>query len=121
MTTTVKVVEHTGSFAEDKVVAKRLREQVLDPALAGGRRVTLNFAGVDIATQSFIHALLAAVIRGRGAAALDLMTFTHCNAALKSLIRVVSEYSQETDDEAIVAEGGATPPAATRGPRRSAR
>lgn len=91
----LRIVDHAGAFAEDKDAASRLRKEHVEKALAKAEKVTLDFSGVELATQSFIHALIADIIRKRGSDVLDDLSFKECNASLKSLIRVVAEYSQE--------------------------
>jgi hypothetical protein len=93
----VTIREHAGSFAEDKDIARRLRQEVVEGSLAKGEAVILDFSGVELATQSFIHALICDVIRKNGAKVLDKLTFKGCNGTVKSLVRTVSEYSQDVD------------------------
>ena len=91
----VSVVAEVGAFAENKDTARQLREQSVAPAVAAGRPLTLDFTGVDLSTQSFIHALLSDVIRTHGDVALDLIEFKGCNASVRNLIEIVASYSQE--------------------------
>lgn len=93
---TVEIVAAAGAFAEDKDVAKRLRLEKILPALDAGEEVTLDFEGVELATQSFIHALVSDLIRRRGAEVLDQLLFKNCNEGLRSLVSIVVEYSQDT-------------------------
>ncbi len=55
----LKVGAAVGTFAEDKDIARDLRMNRLTPALEKGEDVTLDFDGVELATQSFIHALIS--------------------------------------------------------------
>lgn len=96
----LRIVDHAGSFAEDKDVARRLRVEKIEPALNGRKKVVLDFSGIELTTQSFIHALISDLIRRRGAGVLESITFKGCNASLRSLITVVSEYSQDTFEDA---------------------
>jgi|SRR4051812_27577090 hypothetical protein len=93
--TTISISKAAGAFAEDKDVARNLRRSQLMPVLKQGGEVVLDFAGVDVATQSFIHALVSDVIRQLGSDVLDRITFEHCNEVTRSLIEIVTEYSQE--------------------------
>ena len=93
--TTVSVVKAAGPFAENKDVARNLRRKQVSPALAAGETVTIDFEGVELATQSFIHALISDVIRTMGAPVVDSIVFKNCNEAIKGLIEIVVEYSQE--------------------------
>lgn len=90
----MKILPMTGEFAGDKDAAAEIREEYIRPQLAKGRAVTLDFAGVDLATQSFIHAMIAAVVR-EDPTSLDKITFKHCNENVRSLIEIVVEYAQD--------------------------
>jgi hypothetical protein len=90
----MKVVTRTGSFAGDKDAAATIREEYVRPELAKGADVVLDFDGVDLATQSFIHALIAAVVR-ENPDNLDHLAFKNCNENVQSLIEIVVEYAQD--------------------------
>ena len=89
----------TGSFAEDKDAARDLRINSITPALDEGLDVTIDFSAVDLATQSFVHALLSDLIRSRGSEVLDRLVFRGCNDTLRGLIGLVVDYSQAGLDE----------------------
>jgi hypothetical protein len=93
--TAVAIAEAAGPFAENKDVARNLRQRLLIPALAGGGTVTIDFQGVELATQSFIHALVSDVVRSMGPSVIDSIVFKNCNEAIQGLIEIVIEYSQE--------------------------
>lgn len=89
-----KVRKYAGSFAGDKEAAARIRDEFLAPAVAKGKTITVDFDGVDFATQSFIHALLAHTIR-EDPSSLNLIEFKNCNDDIQSLIEIVVDYAQE--------------------------
>lgn len=99
MTVSISIFDEAGAFAENKDVARELRTRVIQPALAKSRTIVLDFADVDLATQSFIHALLSEVIRVDGASALDRIEFKNCNPSVRNLIEIVSTYSQDAVEE----------------------
>jgi hypothetical protein len=90
------MLDKAGAFAEDKEVARELRLQLLLPALAKGEEVTLDFAGVTGATQSFIHALISDLFRQYGVDVLDRVTFKNCTERVRKIIEIVAEYMQES-------------------------
>ncbi|MEW2376926.1 STAS-like domain-containing protein [Micromonospora sp. NPDC047812] len=90
----ITISRYAGSFGGDKDAAARIRDRVLKRALADGGSVALDFAGVELATQSFIHALLSNVIRS-DATILERISFRNCNASIQEIIEIVAEYSQE--------------------------
>lgn len=92
----IKLLSQTGSFAENKDIARKIRLNKLLPALNNGEDVVLNFGGIDGATQSFIHALISDAIRQYGSLVLDRISFKNCNDSLKEIIKTVTEYMQET-------------------------
>ena len=98
MSTRLTVFDHAGSFAENKDVARSLRERIVAPAVHSGEELTIDFEGVDLSTQSFIHALLSEIIRTNGDAALELLDFKNCNASVRNLVEIVADYSQDTFD-----------------------
>lgn len=86
-----------GSFAENKDVAKRIREDILFPAFEKNEPVIIDFADVESATQSFIHALISEPIRRYGGGVLDNITFKNCNENVRKMIMIVSDYMQESE------------------------
>jgi STAS-like domain of unknown function (DUF4325) len=92
---TIQIREQAGSFAENKDIARALREETLLPVLRNSDEVTLDFSGVEGATQSFIHALISEAIRMFGPEVLDHIIFKGCNDTVKQIIAIVTEYMQE--------------------------
>jgi hypothetical protein len=92
----IVVCERVGSFAENKDLAREIREKDIKPALRAGEEVVLNFEGVTLATQSFIHAMISDPIRIYGANVLDSILFKNCNESVKTLVTVVCDYMQDS-------------------------
>lgn len=95
---TVKIINHTGSFAENKDIARKLRLEHILPALDKGIDVILDFSNVNSSTQSFIHALISDLIRKKGIGVLDGIFFQNCNEAVKRIVGIVVEYMQHTEE-----------------------
>lgn len=93
--TRVALFERVGAFAEDKDAARAIRLEEVVPALERGEEVVLDFAGVEAATQSFVHALVSDLIRKRGAAVLERIVFKSCADTVKEVVGIVVEYMQE--------------------------
>lgn len=92
---TIKIFQHTGSFASNKDVARDLRERIILPELLKGHTLVLDFKEVDGATQSFIHALISDALRQVGpAVALNLISFKACNESVQGIITIVTDYMQ---------------------------
>ena len=94
---TVELLPQVGAFAENKDVARRIRTEVIAPALNEGGEVTLDFEGVGSATQSFVHALISDIIRQFGPEVLDRLYFKNCSEVVKRIVGMVAEYMQEGD------------------------
>ena len=95
----VGIREAAGEFAEDKDIARDLREARIAPAVEAGDTVTIDFAGVGLATQSFIHAMISDIIRRYGSDVLDRLLFKSCNESVKAIISIVVDYSQDPESE----------------------
>jgi hypothetical protein len=94
--TIVNIRDLAGDFAENKDIAAGIRRETIEPELAKGKQVVLNFAGVDLTTQSFIHALISNALRQRGEIALELMEFKKCSKLVRGIVETVVQYSLET-------------------------
>ena len=92
----IHMKERCGSFAEDKDIARDLREKVIKTMLIKSDEfIVLDFSGVESSTQSFIHALISEVFQKKGESALDRFEFRHCSDVIKSIITTVINYSLE--------------------------
>lgn len=92
----IKIITVTGSFAENKDLARDIRLTKIVPALENSQEIILNFEGVEGATQSFIHALISEVIRKYGPEVLDKISFKNCNDIVRKIIGIVVDYMQES-------------------------
>lgn len=63
------------------------------PALRRGEGVILDFAGVELATQSFIHALISEPIRQFGEEIIRKMEFRNAGEEVRALVLTVVEYT----------------------------
>lgn len=93
---TIQLFGQTGSFAENKDVARDLRNKEIIAALDKGEDIILDFTNVEAATQSFIHALISDLIRNYGYEILDRISFKNCNETVKKIIMIVTDYMQES-------------------------
>jgi len=93
----IKLFPVTGSFAENKDIAREIRIKDIISCLDKNEEVTLDFKNVDSATQSFIHALISDIIRNYGIEILDNIFFKNCSETIKKIINIVTDYMQERD------------------------
>lgn len=96
----IEIATSTGDFAEDKDAAAEIRKKSVEPALKRGQSVVLDFTGVRLTTQSFIHALVSSPLRKHGEASLQLLEFKGCNKLVRGIIETVVQYSLESLDDA---------------------
>ena len=93
--THIQLFERTGTFAENKDIARDVRVMEILPALAQGEYIVLDFSQIDGATQSFVHALISECFRVYGETTLDRLEFKGCSPAVREIILIVTEYMQE--------------------------
>lgn len=93
MTISIDIPAEAGGFAEDKDLAKQIRESKLLPALDTEDLVVLDFSAVHYATQSFVHALVGEALRRLGENALELIEFKNCSPSVRSVVELVVDYS----------------------------
>lgn len=90
----IKVQPVPGTtLAENKDEAKRLRQRDLLPALERKEQVVVDFEGIQTATQSFVHALIADAVQRYGDQVFSLITFRNCAPGVQHIIRTVFEYT----------------------------
>jgi hypothetical protein len=92
----IKILDYDKEFAENKDVAAILREDFIRPAVNSGEEVVLDFSGVNLTTQSFLHAMITDVLRKGGEATLDIVSFKGCSELVRELVAAVVQYSLET-------------------------
>jgi hypothetical protein len=90
----VRITDYVGSFAGDPDVARELRDSALAPAMHAGEPVIVDFAGVELSTESFIHALVSDLIHSTEFYALGLIDFRHCSQSVRDRLETVVESSQ---------------------------
>lgn len=95
--THIKLFKKVGSFAENKDLARDIRLKKIIPAIENNQNIILDFDKIEAATQSFIHALISALIREYGNEVLDKIEFKSCNETIQKIINIVTDYMQESD------------------------
>ena len=94
---TISLLKTVGAFAENKDLGREIRVKEIEPALAEGKHVVIDFAGIEGATQSFVHSMISQVIRDNGSSVLESLYFEHCSEPVKAIINIVVDYMQQTD------------------------
>jgi hypothetical protein len=94
---TISIAALAGDFAEDKDVAAKIRKTQLLPTLAQGTEVVeLDFQGVNLTTQSFVHALISEALRIHGEDVLARLSFKGCQPSVRDIIKTVVQYVLES-------------------------
>jgi STAS-like domain of unknown function (DUF4325) len=108
-------IDDAHTILEDKDRARDLRRRKLLPALKQKQPVVLDFAGVDVATQSFVHALISEAVRRYGDLALELIEFRNCTPAVQQIVSTVVAYTliaaEQAGEERRSGDGSAIPAA----------
>jgi hypothetical protein len=89
----VNLVDRVGEFAVDKDAARKIRTATILPALDAGADVVLDFRNVQVATQSFVHALISEPVRRDGREGLRRLVFKNTSPTVKRVIKMVVAYS----------------------------
>lgn len=80
-----------GDCTEDAAAASALAERIR-VTVSAGRPIVLDFSGIDIATQSFLHALLFQAVRIGWAIGAPIHV-THASAAVRSGLDYLESYA----------------------------
>ncbi|MDN5275081.1 MAG: hypothetical protein JWP06_982 [Candidatus Saccharibacteria bacterium] len=94
---TISLLEIVGPFAENKDLGRDIRVKKIESNLAKDKKVILDFAGIDGATQSFIHSMISQVIRDHGSVVLESLFFKECSEPVQAIIAIVVDYMQQID------------------------
>jgi uncharacterized protein DUF4325 len=93
----ISISSEAGTFAENKDVARDLRQKQILPILKKkDERIILDFSNVTGATQSFIHALISEAIRTYGDEVFDRIQFKNCSPTVQEVINIVADYMRES-------------------------
>jgi hypothetical protein len=91
---TVSISERVhGPIAVDKDYAARIRETAILPTLQTGGTVVLDFSGITVATQSFVHAMISSVLRAEGKDVLRRIVFRNVDPSIRGTVQLVAGYS----------------------------
>ncbi len=80
------------SLAGDAVAAHLLARNALQPSILQRQPVALDFRGIEVATQSFLHALLFETLRLAWALQVEVWV-TNADPAVESGLKLVENYA----------------------------
>ena len=87
----VNIFNYFGKWAEDKDAAISFRDRHVLPGVAKGKRIDLDFSGVEAAPHSFLNALLATPIVRLGPKAYQWIKVRNALGAIREIIDGVFE------------------------------
>lgn len=97
--TEIRVPPDVSTIAQDKVAAVRIRDERIMPALRAGQGVSLDFGGVVLTTQSFMHALISAPVRLLGPDDIETrLSIVGASSQVKEVVRLVVGYVLDNPD-----------------------
>lgn len=96
----VRVRRALGETPNDREAAERYGRERIASALASGRNVLLDFTDVNLATQSFFHALLAEVILGDERNA-DRVSIVNATSSQSAIFNLAVRHMRRTSAERI--------------------
>ena len=87
----VNIQNYFGKWAEDKDAAISFRDRRLLPAILEGKRIELDFRGVETAPHSFLNALLATPVQRLGVKAYQWIHVHNAIGSIHEVVRTIFE------------------------------
>jgi hypothetical protein len=87
----VNIQNYFGKWAEDKDAAILFRDRHLLPAIVDGKKIDLDFRGVETAPHSFLNALLATPAQRLGVKAYQWIRVNNASGSIHEIIRTIFE------------------------------
>lgn len=87
----VNVQNYFGKWAEDKDAAINLRDRYLIPAIGEGKKIDLDFRGVETAPHSLLNALLATPVKRLGVRAYQRIRVYNATGSIHEIIQAIFE------------------------------
>jgi hypothetical protein len=87
----VNMQNYFGKWAEDKDAAIRLRDSHIIPAIQEGKKIDLDFRGVETAPHSLLNALLATPVKRLGIKAYQRIRVYNATGSIHEIINAIFE------------------------------
>ena len=87
----MSIENYFGKWAEDKDAAISFRDRDLIPAIQEGKRIELDFRGVETVPHSFLNALLATPVQRLGIKAYQWIRIYNATGSIHEIIRTIFE------------------------------
>jgi len=87
----LSIYNYFGTYPEDKSAAIKYRDRSLIPAIEGGKKLLLDFDGVNSSPHSFLNALLATPIKRMGMSAYKRIKVVNAKPDIRETIDFILE------------------------------
>ena len=87
----MNIENYFGKWAEDKDAAISFRDRRLIPAIQEGKKIELDFRGVETVPHSFLNALLATPVQLLGVKAYQWICVRNATGTIHEIIRTIFE------------------------------
>ena len=91
----ISISNYFGFFAEDKEAAIRFRNERIFPAIEDGKKIRLDFAGVESSPHSFLSALLASPIKSLGMKAFKVFKVLNATPDIRETVDFIMDENTE--------------------------
>ncbi|MBC7010432.1 DUF4325 domain-containing protein [Pseudoalteromonas sp. BZK2] len=91
----VNISNYFGFFAEDKEAAISFKETKIFPALDSGKKILLDFKGIESSPHSFLSALLASPIKSVGMRAYKVFKIVNATADIRETVDFILDENTE--------------------------
>ncbi|WP_165727996.1 DUF4325 domain-containing protein [Pseudoalteromonas sp. 31A1] len=91
----INVSNYFGFFAEDKEAAIKFKEDKIFPALESGKKIILDFKGIESSPHSFLSALLASPIKSAGMRAFKIFKVVNATPDIRETVDFIMDENTE--------------------------
>lgn len=91
----VNIANYFGFYAEDKEAAIRFRNERIFPAIEQGKKIQLDFSGVESSPHSFLSALLASPIKSLGMKSFKIFRVLNATPDIRETVDFIMDENTE--------------------------
>ncbi len=91
----LNISNYFGYFAEDKEAAIRFRNERIFPALDNGKKILIDFTGVESSPHSFLSALLSSPIKSLGIKAYKVIKVINATPDIRETVDFILDENTE--------------------------
>lgn len=91
----LNISNYFGFFAEDKEAAIRFKQDKIFPALESGKKILIDFKGIESSPHSFLSALLASPIKSTGMRAFKIFKIINATPDIRETVDFIMDENTE--------------------------